>query len=137
MTRAFGGAREDRADANADAGAASLLVAVWMAVFACMGAAALALSGAMAARSAAAAAADLGALAGATAALEGAHAVCVRAASTVRANGALLTSCRIDGTEVWVETSVLTSVAVQRLLAGRLPSVSARSHAELVADDSW
>src|SRR5215813_7297224 len=63
-------------------------------------------TGAVLARHRAQAAADLGALAAATRALAGASTACSDAAAVVVANGAAIVSCRIDGVDAIVTTTV-------------------------------
>lgn len=114
-----------------DDGSATLLVVIWSAVLVVLGVAALALITALAARTQVAAAADLGALAGATAVLDGETEACRRAGSVVRANGADLVSCHLDGDEVRVEVLLTTARATRWVWPGRLPGLRARAHAAL------
>ena len=119
----------------AEQGSASLLVAVWVVVLATLAAAALVLTSVLAARESLAAATDLAALAGASATVVDPQRACARAASTARANSAILTHCRVDGVEVWVTARAPAPASVKWLLPGQTGSLNARAHAELTVDE--
>ncbi|GIF82454.1 Rv3654c family TadE-like protein [Catellatospora bangladeshensis] len=53
-------------------------------------------------------AADLGALAGAAYAVQGADVACARAGDLVRANGATVTDCRLDGLDLLLSVIAVT-----------------------------
>jgi secretion/DNA translocation related TadE-like protein len=80
-----------------DRGAAAVLVLAMAAVLVLAGATVTAVAAVAVARQRAATVADLAALAAAQRALEGQVDACTRAARTAAANGARLTSCRLDG----------------------------------------
>lgn len=85
-----------------DRGSASLwLLGIGLAVVA-LGVAAAGAATAIVARHRAQSAADLGALAGAVRWAEGEAVACARADELVRANGARLVDCRLDGLDVIV-----------------------------------
>jgi secretion/DNA translocation related TadE-like protein len=89
-----------------DRGSASLwLLGVGLAVVLVAVAAAM-IASAVVARHRAQAAADLGALAGAARVADGEATACDRAAELVRANGAHLVGCRVDGLDVVVTVEV-------------------------------
>jgi len=120
------------ARAAGDRGSGTLLVALGCALLAMVAAAGLVLAGVLVGRTRVAAAADLGSLAAASAALESEGAACARAREIVRANGAVLLSCRIDGVQARVEVMSPAPAAVAWLTAGRRAQLRARAHAELV-----
>lgn len=93
----------------ADRGSATIwLVAVGV-VIVLVGLFGAALGAARMARQQAKVAADFGALAGAGHALEGVAVACGAAGELVRANGARLAACRLDGLDVLVSTQVTAS----------------------------
>jgi secretion/DNA translocation related TadE-like protein len=118
-----------------EAGSPSVLVALWGVVLTMLASAAIVLSSALAAREAVSSAADLAALAGASATLDDPDRACSRAAGIARANGALLTDCRVAGAGVWVVAQVPAPRPVQWLVPGRGNQLAARAHAELTAAD--
>lgn len=89
-----------------DRGSASLwLLGVALAVLLLAGTVAMA-GGLVVARHRAQSAADLGALAGAVRAVEGAEVACPAAERIVRANGARMVACRVEGLDVVVTAQV-------------------------------
>jgi len=89
-----------------DRGSASLwLLGVALAVLLLAGTVAMA-GGLLVARHRAQSAADLSALAGAVRAVEGADAACAAAERIVRANGARMLACRVDGLDVVITALV-------------------------------
>ncbi len=118
-----------------DRGSASVLVALWAVVLTMLAAGAAVLGSALAAREAVSAAADLAALAGASATLDEPSRACPRADAIARENGAALTECRVEGTEVWVVARAPAPRPVQWLVPGRAGHLRARAHAQLVGED--
>ena len=118
-----------------DSGSASLLAALWVSVLALLVGAGVVVTSVLAVHSRVSAAADLGALAGASASLEGEGAACSRADLIVRANGAVLASCRLELTEVWVLARAPAPASVAWFLPGERPHLTSGAHAELVGDD--
>lgn len=107
------GRRDPDADADRthpsgdpDAGAATVPVAIGLLALLTLVALAVQFGAVVAGRHRAESAADLGALAGAALALQGQAAGCGRAAEVVSANGATVLSCRWEGWEILVETTV-------------------------------
>lgn len=88
-----------------EVGGASLFAVSMVAVLLLLGAALGVVAAMVAAHRTAQGAADLAALAGATALQQGADG-CVRAATVAEANGASVTACRTDGSDVWVDVLV-------------------------------
>ena len=119
----------------AEAGSASLLVALWVVVLVVVAAAGLLVAQALAARSRADAAADLGALAGASLVLTGPQEACRVARQIVSANGASLTSCAVRGADVRVEVVTAVPLALGWVIEGRHVQVRSRARAELVAGE--
>jgi secretion/DNA translocation related TadE-like protein len=62
-------------------------------------------------------AADLGALAGAAYAVRGGAAACARAAEIVRANGATVTACRLDGLDLLLDVTAVTGAGAAEATA--------------------
>ncbi|MEV4417619.1 Rv3654c family TadE-like protein [Catellatospora sp. NPDC049609] len=62
-------------------------------------------------------AADLGALAGAAYAVRGADAACARAAEIVRANGATVTACSLDGLDLLLAVTAVTGAGAAEATA--------------------
>jgi len=100
------GVRACRVGAEADRGAASVLLLAVGLVLVMAGLGGAAIGSARVARHQAQNAADLAALAGATDAVFGEAVACARAARFATANGALLTSCTVDGLEIVVRVEV-------------------------------
>jgi secretion/DNA translocation related TadE-like protein len=116
-------------------GAASLLVALWMVVLVLLTGAGVLVVTVLTAHSTVSAAADLGALAGVSAALDGEDAACRRAGSVVRANGARLRGCRLQGAELWVQVEASASPHTAWLVRHALPVLRSHAHAVLVPAD--
>ncbi len=74
------------------------------------------------AREQARAAADLGALAGAAYAIRGADAACARAGELVRANGATVTDCRLDGLDLLLSVTTVTGAGAAEATARAGPA---------------
>ena len=91
---------------SGDRGAASIFVLAVGLVLVAAGLAGAAVGAARVGRHEARTAADLGALAGAARAIEGSAAACARAAQLITANGARMTSCRVEGLEIVVAAEV-------------------------------
>lgn len=62
-------------------------------------------------------AADLGALAGAAYAIQGADAACARSRDIVRANGAAVTDCRLDGLDLLLSVTAVTGAGAAEATA--------------------
>ena len=118
-----------------DAGSASLLVAFWIVVFVMLAGVGIVLTSVLATRAKVAAAADLAALAGASATLELPDRACARAGEIAARNGAALSECHVAGTEVWVSVTASAPSGVRWLFPGRDPTLAARAHAALTAED--
>ncbi|GAB2871109.1 Rv3654c family TadE-like protein [Nocardioides pacificus] len=105
--RPRGGGREGAAvrGGRDETGGASLFAVSMVAVLLLLGAALGVVAAMVTAHRTAQGAADLAALAGASALQQGEDA-CARAATVARANGASVTSCRTDGSDVWVDVLV-------------------------------
>jgi secretion/DNA translocation related TadE-like protein len=88
-----------------EAGAATVLVVAMASVVLLVGCATAAVGGLLHARRAAESAADLAALAGAAAVQQGRDG-CAAATGVVRANGAEVLACRVDGEDVVVTAAV-------------------------------
>lgn len=116
-------------------GSASVLAIVWVVALTAVAGAGIVLTAALSARQAVQAAADLGALAGATAVLERSATACGRAGAIVVENHASLVACEVRGAGVRIRVSAPAPTAVRWLLRGRILTVRARAHAELVPDD--
>lgn len=89
-----------------DVGAATVPVAIGLLALLTLVAVGVQFGAVVVGRHRAESAADLGALAGAALVLQGQAAGCGRAAEVVRANGASVLSCRWEGWEILVETTV-------------------------------
>ncbi|BCJ72119.1 hypothetical protein CS0771_16630 [Catellatospora sp. IY07-71] len=62
-------------------------------------------------------AADLGALAGAAYAVQGVDVACARAGELVRANGAMVTDCRLDGLDLLLSVTAVTGAGAAEATA--------------------
>jgi secretion/DNA translocation related TadE-like protein len=113
-------------------GSATLLVALGCMIVAMVAAGGLVLGSVLVVRTRVAAAADLGSLAAASAVLEPDGIACARAREIVRANGAALARCSIEGAQVRVEVVGRAPAAVAWLTGGRTAQLRARAHAALV-----
>jgi secretion/DNA translocation related TadE-like protein len=118
---------------RSDLGSGSLLVAWGCVLTVLVALAGCVLSSAFVVRTRVAAAADLGALAAASAALEQNSIACNRAGAIVRANGATMVACRVEGTRAMVEVMSPAPSAVAWVTGGRAVHISGRAQAELVA----
>ncbi len=114
-----------------DRGAVAVLVAVWIVVVTVVAGAGAAVLSLVDARVRAASAADLGALAAASEVLGGPDRACGRASSVIRANGASMLSCSVEGVTVRVAAS---RVAPLGGWFGAPVHVEARARAGLTAD---
>lgn len=111
-----------------DAGSASLVASVWILVLAVALALGACLSGLWGAHARAGMAADLGALAGAGQILAGAHAACSAAREVVLENAARLVECRVGDVDVRVVAAAAVPAGFARIATGG-HGFEVRSHA--------
>lgn len=98
--------RDRRREGTGDRGSVTVPVAIGVLTLLSIVAIAVQFAAVVAGRHRAESAADLGALAGAALVLQGPTSGCAKASDVVRANGATVLSCRWEGWEILVETSV-------------------------------
>jgi len=116
--------REQRSRGDPDAGVATVLACVCVAILLVVTVAVVQVAGAVVAARRASAAADLGALAGAAVVLQGNEVACARAARVIAANRAIMSGCEVLGFDVRVQVQVtvrigpLDAVAHGRARAG-------------------
>jgi len=128
--------RQVRRGVDDDRGSGTLLVALGCVLVTTVAAAAWVLGSVLVARTRVAAAADLGSLAAASAALEPETVACARAEEIVRANGAALVTCRIEGAQARIEVVGEAPAAVAWLTGRPGAQLRARAHAALVPADA-
>jgi secretion/DNA translocation related TadE-like protein len=111
-----------------------VLVALGILVLALLAASGVVLGSVLAARTQLSTATDLATLAGASATLFDPAQACTRARNVARANGAELTGCHHEGTEVWVTARAPIPGAGGWVVPGGGPHfLRARAHAQLGA----